>query len=48
MDTELAPKPVSCAAAALVVTVAVHLWRHNAVLSILAGTGAYVALMSLL
>ncbi|WP_216586737.1 branched-chain amino acid transporter permease [Streptomyces brasiliscabiei] len=33
-------------AAALTVTAALHLWRRNALLSILAGTATHVALMS--
>ena len=33
-------------ALALAVTIGVHLWRRNALLSILAGTGAYVVLIN--
>ncbi|UNX55238.1 AzlD domain-containing protein [Georgenia sp. TF02-10] len=33
---------------AVVVTAAVHLWRRNALLSIVAGTGTYMLLLALL
>lgn len=33
-------------AIALAVTVGLHLWRHNALLSILGGTGVYVLLVN--
>jgi branched-subunit amino acid transport protein AzlD len=33
---------------ALAVTVGLHLWRHNAVLSILGGTAVHIALTALL
>jgi branched-subunit amino acid transport protein AzlD len=38
--------PVAAVTAALAVTVGLHLWRRNAVLSILAGTAVHVALAS--
>lgn len=34
-------------AAALAVTIALHLWRRNVLVSLLAGTGTYVALLAL-
>lgn len=34
-------------AAALAVTIGLHLWRRNVALSLLAGTGTYVALLAL-
>ena len=33
--------------AAVAVTVGLHLWRHNALISILAGTAVHVALATL-
>lgn len=43
----LAARPETLATGlALAVTLGLHLWRHNAVLSILGGTAAHVALAS--
>lgn len=48
LGTELAPLPLTATAAALAVTVGLHAWRGNAVLSMFVGTGVYVVLMSVL
>jgi len=48
----VAPRPDAAAAArarsVLAITAGLHLWRRNAVLSILGGTASYVALASTL
>lgn len=47
--TPLSPSPALLAVAAgLAVTAALHLWRRNAVLSVLGGTAVHVAILSTL
>ena len=46
VDVTVAPNGLR-EAAALGVTIALHLWRRNVALSLLAGTGTYVALLAL-
>lgn len=49
--TDVEPSNLSSVGPALVglaVTLILHLWRHNAVLSLFAGTGAYALLASLI
>jgi branched-subunit amino acid transport protein AzlD len=45
-DTSPGGRPVAALAIATAVTAALHLWRRNFVLSVLAGTGLHVLLAS--
>ncbi|WP_280462681.1 branched-chain amino acid transporter permease [Nocardia carnea] len=45
---DIAPTQLWITGPALAVTLALHLWRHNAVLSILTGTAVHVALTTAL
>jgi branched-subunit amino acid transport protein AzlD len=45
VDLEVAGSVVPTVAG-IVVTTLVHLWRHNMALSLITGTGTYIALMS--
>ncbi|MFE0906522.1 hypothetical protein ACFW3Y_36340 [Streptomyces rochei] len=45
-STSSGARPWAALAVATAATAAVHLWRHNFVLSILTGTGLHVALAS--
>lgn len=47
-NTEIGANPVTLAASlGLAVTAGLHLWRRNAILSVLGGTGVHVAIMSM-
>lgn len=47
-DTEMAASPATAAVlAGLAVTALLHLWRRNAILSVLAGTTVHVLIMSI-
>lgn len=45
-ETEISIAAVGSVVVALAVTIAVHLWKRNSLISIFAGTGVYVVLAS--